>query len=109
MSWLSSEEQMCCILAAFAHDLRHPGLNQAFLLKTRHHLAELYDGQSVLENFHWDCTKSILQETKLFDHFDALTWSERCGGNLNVQVTRGRTDESDHTGDRHAAAGRLPL
>lgn len=34
---------MCGVLAAFAHDLRHPGLNQNFLLKTRHHLCSLYD------------------------------------------------------------------
>lgn len=30
------------LMAAAAHDVDHPGVNQPFLVKTRHHLASLY-------------------------------------------------------------------
>lgn len=30
------------LMAAAAHDVDHPGVNQPFLIKTRHHLASLY-------------------------------------------------------------------
>jgi hypothetical protein len=33
---------MLGLLAAAAHDVDHPGVNQPFLIKTNHHLASLY-------------------------------------------------------------------
>lgn len=33
---------MLGLLAAAAHDVDHPGVNQPFLIKTKHHLASLY-------------------------------------------------------------------
>lgn len=30
------------LMAAAAHDVDHPGVNQPFLIKTHHHLASLY-------------------------------------------------------------------
>lgn len=33
---------MLGLLAAAAHDVDHPGVNQPFLIKTNHHLANLY-------------------------------------------------------------------
>lgn len=40
---LSSMEIMCALLAAVAHDLDHPGVNQNFLVATKSHLAALYN------------------------------------------------------------------
>lgn len=33
---------MTSLLAAMTHDLDHPGVNQAFLIATANHLADLY-------------------------------------------------------------------
>ena len=40
-------EKMCAILAAVAHDLDHPGVNQHFLIATNSHLASLYNVSSL--------------------------------------------------------------
>ena len=46
---------MLGLLAAAAHDVDHPGVNQPFLIKTNHHLANLYQVKE----------KKILKMTKL--------------------------------------------
>ena len=40
--FLTPLESMCSLLAAVAHDLDHPGVNQHFLIQTNSHLASLY-------------------------------------------------------------------
>ncbi|CAG9461563.1 unnamed protein product [Pedinophyceae sp. YPF-701] len=45
-------EKFAVLLAAVAHDVGHPGVNNAFLVATRHPLATRYNGRSVLENHH---------------------------------------------------------
>lgn len=40
---LTPMEKMCALLAAVAHDLDHPGVNQHFLIATNSHLASLYN------------------------------------------------------------------
>ncbi|XP_064409767.1 high affinity cAMP-specific 3',5'-cyclic phosphodiesterase 7A isoform X2 [Latimeria chalumnae] len=59
------------LLAAATHDLDHPGVNQPFLIKTKHYLATLYKNTSVLENHHWRSAVGLLRETGLFAHFSA--------------------------------------
>ncbi|XP_077409040.1 3',5'-cyclic-AMP phosphodiesterase 7B-like isoform X3 [Vanacampus margaritifer] len=56
------------LMAAAAHDVGHPGVNQPFLIKTRHHLASLYQNMSVLESHHWRSTVGILRESRLLSH-----------------------------------------
>ncbi|XP_033859446.3 cAMP-specific 3',5'-cyclic phosphodiesterase 7B-like isoform X1 [Acipenser ruthenus] len=56
------------LLAATAHDVDHPGVNQPFLVKTKHHLASLYQNVSVLENHHWRSTVGMLRESGLLSH-----------------------------------------
>ncbi|XP_008938769.1 PREDICTED: cAMP-specific 3',5'-cyclic phosphodiesterase 7B-like, partial [Merops nubicus] len=41
-SFLTPLDIMLGLLAAAAHDVDHPGVNQPFLIKTKHHLASLY-------------------------------------------------------------------
>lgn len=36
-------EKMACVLAAFGHDLYHPGVNQKFLEGSGHFLCSLYN------------------------------------------------------------------
>ncbi|KAJ3606390.1 hypothetical protein NHX12_025911, partial [Muraenolepis orangiensis] len=56
------------LIAAAAHDVDHPGVNQPFLIKTRHHLASLYQNTSVLESHHWRSTVGMLRESGLLSH-----------------------------------------
>lgn len=41
-NFLTPLDVMLGLLAAAAHDVDHPGVNQPFLIKTKHHLAGLY-------------------------------------------------------------------
>ncbi|XP_020494541.3 3',5'-cyclic-AMP phosphodiesterase 7B isoform X1 [Labrus bergylta] len=59
------------LMAAAAHDVDHPGVNQPFLIKTRHHLASLYQNTSVLESHHWRSTVGMLRESGLLSHLPA--------------------------------------
>jgi hypothetical protein len=43
---------LALLLAALGHDLEHPGVNNAFLIKTNSPLAILYNDSAVLENHH---------------------------------------------------------
>lgn len=61
-------EIMASIIAAAAHDLDHPGVNQPFLIATSNHLAKLYNNTSVLENHHWRSAVSCIKESGLLDH-----------------------------------------
>lgn len=67
-SFLTPLDIMLGLLAAAAHDVDHPGVNQPFLIKTNHHLASLYQNMSVLENHHWRSTIGMLRESRLLAH-----------------------------------------
>ncbi|XP_072355793.1 3',5'-cyclic-AMP phosphodiesterase 7B-like isoform X1 [Scyliorhinus torazame] len=66
--FLSPLDIMLGLMAAAAHDVDHPGVNQPFLIKTKHHLANLYQNISVLENHHWRSTVGMLRESGLLAH-----------------------------------------
>ncbi|XP_048152453.1 cAMP-specific 3',5'-cyclic phosphodiesterase 7B isoform X2 [Corvus hawaiiensis] len=67
-NFLTPSDIMLGLLAAAAHDVDHPGVNQPFLIKTKHHLASLYQNVSVLENHHWRSTIGMLRESRLLAH-----------------------------------------
>lgn len=71
---LSPLEVLAALLAAAAHDLDHPGVNQAYLIATNHHLSTLYKNSSVLENHHWRCCISVVIQTGLLNHIPADQW-----------------------------------
>jgi cAMP-specific phosphodiesterase 4 len=54
-SFLSELEQFSLLVAAVAHDLGHPGVNNGFLSEVGHDLALQYNDKSPLENMH--CAK----------------------------------------------------
>lgn len=55
---------MLGLLAAAAHDVDHPGVNQPFLIKTNHHLANLY--QVKLKNKPNEPAQSLGAQLELF-------------------------------------------
>lgn len=54
-AFLSELEQYSILIAAIAHDLGHPGVNNGFLSEVSHDLAVQYNDKSPLENMH--CAK----------------------------------------------------
>ncbi|KAJ2954665.1 hypothetical protein O0L34_g2960 [Tuta absoluta] len=63
---------MASLLAAIAHDMDHPGVNQPFLIATSNHLAALYRNTSVLENHHWRAAISCLIESGLLEQMQEM-------------------------------------
>ncbi len=49
---LAHLDVLALFVAALCHDLGHPGVNNAHMILTRSDLAILYNGRTVLENFH---------------------------------------------------------
>lgn len=63
---LSDELELAVYLAAACHDYEHLGLNNDFLIKSRHEWAQLYNDRSPLENHHASAGFKQLQK-HLFD------------------------------------------
>lgn len=73
-SCLTPIEKLVALTSAVAHDLYHPGLNQAFLIATSNPLASLYKNNAVLENHHWRSAMGILRHSGIFSHFTNSLW-----------------------------------
>ncbi|GIX65662.1 3',5'-cyclic nucleotide phosphodiesterase, putative [Babesia caballi] len=58
---LSVQDEALCVVAAIAHDVGHPGRNNAFFVRAHHPVAHLYNDNAVLENYHAACTLRILR------------------------------------------------
>ncbi|XP_063837580.1 dual specificity calcium/calmodulin-dependent 3',5'-cyclic nucleotide phosphodiesterase 1C-like isoform X2 [Ostrinia nubilalis] len=69
---MTPQEILASLLAAIAHDMDHPGVNQPFLIATSNHLAALYRNTSVLENHHWRSAISCLIESDVLGEGSAL-------------------------------------
>ena len=54
-----------CLVAAAAHDYRHPGVNNTFLVKTSNPLAITYNDMAVLEHFHAAETFKVFEDPKM--------------------------------------------
>lgn len=70
-------ERLALMVAALAHDLGHPGVNNAFLVNTRHELATTYNDISVLEMHHAARLYQLLEqhpEADVFADLDKGAW-----------------------------------
>ncbi|CAE7454798.1 PDE9A [Symbiodinium natans] len=76
--FLTNVEQFGLLVAAVGHDLGHPGLNNPFLVETRHEVAVTYNDRSPLENMHCAKLFHILREpdTNVFYALDKETYKE---------------------------------
>jgi hypothetical protein len=73
---LAPSELSSAILASFAHDVGHPGLNNRFLQNSKDPLALVYNDRSVLENMHAATVFKLLSQesTNFMAQFENETW-----------------------------------
>jgi hypothetical protein len=69
---LNPSDLLPMLLASFGHDLRHPGVNNGFLVNTRHDLAQTYNDMSVLENYHASSLIKIIEASQLLEFFEGI-------------------------------------
>lgn len=50
------------MIASFAHDVGHPGVNSAFLIEIKSGEAIIYNDKSILENLHSALTFKLLNK-----------------------------------------------
>lgn len=74
--YLSNQDYMFLLLAALGHDVCHPGINNAYLIGTKHSLALEYNNLSVLENHHASVTLELLKSSALIENFNENYWRE---------------------------------
>ncbi|KAF8471826.1 hypothetical protein BDZ91DRAFT_836269 [Kalaharituber pfeilii] len=55
-------DALILMIAAIGHDVGHPGVNNAFLVKLRAPLAQVYNDKSVLESFHCAAFSQVLRK-----------------------------------------------
>jgi hypothetical protein len=60
--YLSPVEKLSCMIAAYCHDLDHPGNSNGFQVATQSPLAITYNDRAVLENHHCSQTFRLLQD-----------------------------------------------
>jgi hypothetical protein len=65
---LTPTEALILLVSAIGHDVGHPGVNNAFLVASNHHLARIYNDKSVLENYHCAAYSQLLRR-----HWPALS------------------------------------
>ncbi|PFH33519.1 hypothetical protein BESB_077360 [Besnoitia besnoiti] len=66
---LNYADEVCLVLAAVAHDVGHPGLNNQYLISSQSLLATTYNDIAVLENYHAACcfrTAGIDEQHNIF-------------------------------------------
>lgn len=76
---ISSLESYSLLVAALAHDLEHPGVNNAFLVKSKHHLALRYNDIAVLENKHASTLFELISnrpDINVLQDMDESSWVE---------------------------------
>lgn len=71
-------EVLSLLVGALAHDVGHPGINNLFLVKSKHELALQHNDRSPLENMHCVVLYEILQkkESNIFVNLSESEWRE---------------------------------
>ena len=77
-AYLSKLETFSSLVSALAHDIGHPGVNNGFLVKTKHELAMLHNDKSPLENMHASTLYQILavEETNLMSKLTSIQFND---------------------------------
>ncbi|RYH32743.1 3',5'-cyclic nucleotide phosphodiesterase [archaeon] len=85
-SALSSLEVFSVLVGALAHDVGHPGLNNAYLIKSQHELAVRHNDRSPLENMHCVTLYEVLAnpETNILVGLDKKQKAEARGIILTI-------------------------
>lgn len=76
---MSSLECYSLLVAALAHDLEHPGVNNTFLINSKHQLALRYNDIAVLENNHASSLFEMISqgsELNVLQDMDEHSWIE---------------------------------
>ena len=71
-NFLSEQDIMVGIIAAFIHDYEHPGLTSQFLIRTKHPKAIRYSDTSPLENHHIAAAFKLMDSERDMDFLDFL-------------------------------------
>ena len=69
-SFISNQDYLFLLLAGIGHDLCHPGINNGYLIGTKHEIALRYNNVSVLENHHAASTLELLNSSALIEDCD---------------------------------------
>jgi hypothetical protein len=77
-SYMSSQEIFCLLVASLAHDIGHLGVNNNFLIRSKHELALLHNDRSPLENMHAMKLFEILRDpaANILMHSSEPQWLE---------------------------------
>eukprot|EP00798_Chlamydomonas_sp_ICE-L_P032708 gene32708-3592_t len=70
-------DMFCIIMASAVHDLGHLGVNNDFLINSKHPRATTYNDRSVNENFHISRAFEIARNYSGCDIFEAFTFDEQ--------------------------------
>jgi len=74
---VSKMDSFCIILASAVHDLGHLGVNNEFLINSRHPRATTFNDKSVNENFHISRAFAIARTVHGCDIFELFTFDEQ--------------------------------
>lgn len=61
-SLIRPADALVLLVSAIGHDVGHPGVNNAFLVKLKAPLAQVYNDKSVLESFHCAAFSQVLRK-----------------------------------------------
>jgi hypothetical protein len=91
----STLEIFSILVAAIGHDVGHPGVNNVFLIKTKHKFALKHNDKSPLENMHCTVLYGILgkSESNIFSGLTDSQWRE--SRNIIITAILG-TDMAHH-------------
>lgn len=70
-------DAFCIIIGAAVHDLGHLGVNNDFLINSKHPRATIYNDKSVNENYHISRAFEVVRTVPGCDIFENLTFDEQ--------------------------------
>merc|ERR1712100_642037 len=92
---ISPVDIFAVLVASVGHDIAHPGVNQQFLVQTRHELAMTYNDKSVLENMHCAELYAVMKQPHC-DIFGSLSSSDWVDARKTVVSSVLATDMVHH-------------